>query len=127
MVTHPTVEQIAKLPKWAQEYIKDINRERDTAVKELNDYCDSQTPSPVYIDELVSTGEQQGPSSKTRYIQTPRVQFDWQGVSLTVLLRDDHIDLQWNGLDRGRYGTSECAFIPRSYQSANLVSKANMR
>ena len=35
---------MAKLPKWAQDYIKDIVREREVAA--LNDYVNEQTTSP---------------------------------------------------------------------------------
>lgn len=119
-MTDPTSEQIAKLPKWAQEYIRQLERERAEAIRALNRYCDDQTPSAFRIHELESTGETVGPSQKTRHIQTHKMEVDWQGVELTIILRNDSIDLQW----RGSAGvTSECAFIPRSFQAANLKSR----
>jgi hypothetical protein len=114
---------VSKLPKWAQEYIDKIEREREVAVKALNDYCDSQTKSPVYIQELESTGEQKGPSFKMRYIQTRRIAVEWQGVHMELLLREEGIGLQW----RGERLNGDIAFIPRSYQQAYLVAKDKMR
>jgi hypothetical protein len=43
-------KQFEKLPKWAEEHIKTIQRERDNAVRALNDYVNSQTPTEIYID-----------------------------------------------------------------------------
>lgn len=59
----------AKLPKWAQEHIRKIEREREVAVRALNQYVDDQTPAAFYVDEPESTGEQVGPSFKKRYFQ----------------------------------------------------------
>ncbi len=68
-----TEEQLVKLPKWAREEFRTIRLERDAAVKKLNKYVDDQTVSAFEIRDLVSTGEQQGPSMKIQYIQTHRV------------------------------------------------------
>lgn len=110
---------IAKLPKWAQQHIKDLKRERDIAVRALNEWTDTQTPGPIFVDELVSTGEQQGPSTKRRYITGRRVSVEWLGVHLDVLLRDQAIDLQWSGLNSVH---QDVAFIPRSYMQGWLVA-----
>lgn len=119
-----TDERIKKLPVWTQELIASLERQREEAIRALNQYVDSQTPSPFFIDELESTGETQGPSQKTRYIQTRRMEVEHAGVHLSILLRDGKIDLQWSGVER----TSEhIAFVPRSFQSADLLAKENMR
>ncbi len=34
---------ITRLPKWAQEYIEDLRREREMAIRALNSYIDEQT------------------------------------------------------------------------------------
>ena len=77
---------VAKLPKWAQDHITKLQRERDTAVAALNKYVDDQTESPISITEMESIGEQAGPSFKKRYIQGRGIEFDWRGVYLRVLL-----------------------------------------
>lgn len=116
--------EVEKLPKWAQEIIKDISRERETAIRALNEYVDSQTPSPFYIDETECLGEQQGPSTKRRYIQAHRITVVYEGVRLDILLRDDTIDLKWGAPN---FSMDEIAFIPSSFQSARLVSRDKMR
>lgn len=55
-------DKIAKLPRWAQEHIEKIGRERDQAINALNRFLDGQTPSGFYVDDCVCTGEEQGPS-----------------------------------------------------------------
>lgn len=119
-----TDERIKKLPGWAQELIADLERQRKEAIRALNQYVDDQTPSPFFIDELESTGEETGPSKKTRYIQTRKMKVEHAGVNLSILLRDGKIDLQWGGAGRL---SQPIAFIPRSFQSADLVAKENMR
>ena len=116
--------KIEKLPKWAQEYIRDIERGRDIAIRALNEYCDSQTPSEFFIEEMESTGEGQGPSIKVRYIQTRRISVVHDGVQLDVGIDNaKELTLQWYNVNR-RCG--DVAFIPESYQRARLLSKQNM-
>ncbi len=117
-------EQIAKLPKWAQEHIRNLSRERQVAVDALNKWVDEQTPAPFRIDELECLGEQQGPTRKVRYIQGTRLQVYFADVRLDVTLRDKAIDLQW-GTPRNHAG--DICFQPRSFQSAYLIAKTNMR
>lgn len=121
---------ISRLPQWAQKHIADLQRERDVAVRELREWSDNQTESPVSISEFVCTGEQRGPSDFTRYVQTRQLDINWAGVHLSVMLREDSrmhdncITLQWSPDDDS---TGSVAFIPTSYQAASLVAKKNMR
>ena len=117
-------EKIGKLPKWVQKHIKDISIERSTAIKALNEFIDNQTESPVWYDDLICTGEEQGPSFKKKYIQTRSITFEYAGVSLRVLLRDNQLDLSWSAGDR--FSSKEAAFIPTSYMQARIVAKENM-
>lgn len=118
-------EQLNKLPKWAQDHIKTLQRERDVALRELNEWTDGQTPSGMYIDEMVCTGEEQGPSVKRRYIQSNRVTVEHAGVMVEVWSHNEgHIAIRW-GRDDG--SSRDVAMIPQSYQRANIVSKENMR
>lgn len=47
-----TEEQVAKLPKWAKQHIETITQQRDAAVKQLNEFLDTQTESSIYIEEF---------------------------------------------------------------------------
>ena len=114
---------ITKLPKWAQEHIKTVTREREEAIRTLNKYCDEQTPSAMYVDEMICTGEEQGPTFKKKYFQGHRIEIKHAEVHLSILLRDDRIDMGWVGTSH----SNEVAFIPKSYMQADLVSRDNMR
>lgn len=122
---------INKLPRWAQRHIEELQRQRDEAVRELNEWVDHQTPSPIFINEYVGIGEQRGPSEKRRYIQGRGLSIEWQGVSLDILLakddsqRDDGIEIRWGG--ERRLSGSMVAMIPKSFQMVSLVAKENMR
>lgn len=48
-----TPEQLDKLPKWAQEHIRCIERERDGANDCLSQRVANQEPSPFYVSEYV--------------------------------------------------------------------------
>ena len=125
----PTKEQIEKLPKWAQEHIATLERQRSTAIESLNEYRDQQSPSPFYLDEMLCTGEQAAPSRKKIYVQAHSICVEWRGVLLRVDANDygntrEGIRLQWSTPNQS---LDEIAFVPTSYQSARLVSKQDMR
>lgn len=122
MSTKLTDEQMGKLPKWARDYFVDVARERDTALRALNNYVDTQTPSAFYIDELECTGEDRGPTSKRRHIQTHKITVQHNGVRLDVSINCHHpdaISLQW-GSERGSC-ERHVAFIPTSFMAAELA------
>ena len=112
---------ITKLPKWAQAHIQTIQRQRDNAVRALNNYCDSQTESPFRVREWEYTGEERGSTTKVRYIQSHTMEVLWKGVELSIILRpkEDGMDLQWSAPNR--IG-GLIAFVPTSHQSARLVN-----
>ena len=118
-----TGQMIVKLPKWAQDHIKELERERDTAIRALNEYVDGQTESPIFYDELVSTGEERGPSLKRVYIQSHDIEVIHNGVHLSLLLRDN-IELRCEDVKRAM---NFVAFVPTSLNAMSLVSKENMR
>jgi hypothetical protein len=125
-----TPEMLAKLPKWAQEHIKDLSNEREMALRTLNDYTDNQTPSKIYWDDFVCLGETTGPSTKRSYVQTERIIVESCGVQLTVschgesVQHDPGIELQWS--DAHRIGNMIAA-VPRSYMQMSLIAHHNMR
>ncbi len=118
------VSKLEKLPKWAQQEIKNLSRQREVAVNALNEYVDNQTESPFYIDEMECTGERQGPSVKKRYIQGYRMNVIHEKVELKIILREGYIDIGWTGTD---HACQDVAFCPSSYQQARITSKENMR
>jgi hypothetical protein len=125
MTTKPDQEKIEKLPKWAQDYIQQIEGGRLASVRALNEYCDSQTESPYYVDEYECTGEQQGPSFKRRYIQTRKMEVSHGDVVLRIYLRDeDAIELQW---DNKTGSMEEIAMIPHGFHKVALKAAGNMR
>ena len=109
------MNNIEKLPKWAQEEIKTLERERDVAVRELNQWVDRQTPSKIYTDELICLGELSGPSFKRRYFQGDSAIFEHLGITLRVLLRDDCLDLTWSDERHNKI-----RFTPYAYQQVHI-------
>ena len=117
-------EKIKKLPKWAQALIQKLRYERNTAIDALNEYCDNQTLSAFFYDDMLCTGETKGISFKRKYVQSRKIDVKYQGILLGVTCQDDGIRLVWE--DEARHG-KQIAFIPQSYQSACLISQDNMR
>jgi hypothetical protein len=120
-------EQFNKLPKWAQKEVSNLIREREMAIRTLNAYVDNQTVSEIYTDDYVCTGENKGGTCKRQYVQGHKLTFDHAGVELDVAVYDgDVINITWRA--SGAFGnTVDVAFVPKSYQSANLIAKEKMR
>ncbi len=121
----PTPEQIAKLPKWAQEHIADTERRQRNAERTLTEFQNNQTPSEFYTEEYVCCGEN-GNQFVKRYIQAHKVCVERDGVKLTILIRQDEagLDLQWQSTDRLM---NEVALVPTSFNKVKIVSKEKMR
>lgn len=124
----PTSEQLAKLPKWAQDHIEDLTRQRDASVESLNKFCDSQTPSRFRVEDRPCTGESAGPSHKVCYIQGHTLYVEWAGIELRIDAndygnRENEIGLSWSTAD----GTREVAMVPRSFNAVNLKTKENLK
>lgn len=122
-------EQVERLPKWAQEAFKCLERERFCMARELKEWNDNQTPGPVSIQEYVCTGNQQSPESVTRYVQTQRLRIEWKGCRLDIHLTDngpqheDAIDLKWGPTNPH---TRSLALVPYSFQAARLIVPENL-
>lgn len=127
----PPVDKLAKLPMWAQQAFKNLERERFVAVRELKAWTDSQTPGPIFIEEYISTGEGKSPAFVTRYVEGKKVSFVWQGVELEVILTEgdsmseNAIALKWNQSHGGSMG--HVALIPTGFHSAILMHPKHMR
>lgn len=100
---------VNKLPKWAQERIKELQYQRDAAVDALNNFVDNQTPSNIYIEEHPCIGESSGPSFKRSYIQNHAVTFK---------LGKEHVTVGYN-LDRDglRISTNRAACTFKAHAS----------
>ena len=114
---------IDKLPKKVQEYIKDLQRQRETAVRVLDDYINDQTPSAFSYQDMECTGEQPGSTLRKRFVQTYKMDIIHCGIKLNVMLRSNAIELKW-GTEKFN---GDAAFIPQTYQCAKLINKENMR
>jgi hypothetical protein len=108
-----------KLPKWAREHIRKIEQERDNAIKALNDFRDDQTPSPIYTEDLVCTGETRGPSVKRRYIQDVDLKIEFEGIRVDITLypREKAIRISYGNADRR---IEDVAMIPRSTNHVSI-------
>lgn len=133
MKTTDIKEKIAKLPAWAREHIRSLERERNCAVRGLSEFLDKQTPSAIFVESMVGhdVGELlPGGVVQKHYIQTHAIAIEHAGVRLRVGVYDnnagrDCIHLQWESIT-GWAGVP-VAFIPQSFQSAQLKAKENMR
>ena len=104
----PTPEQIAKLPKWAQEQLKDFDRRAFVAERSLREYRDSLTPSDIFVEEY--DGEQS--KMVKRFIQSHKVTIERNGVHLEIILRQEEkgIDITYWTEDRW---VKEIALVPK--------------
>lgn len=120
----PSPEKVAKLPKWAQEYIADLERRQKTAETHFREHIDKQTPSDMFYDEYLCVGEKS--DSFRRYVQTDRLTVQHDGVRLDILLRpeDKGIELQWDDEHRR---CREIAMVPTSFQKVKLIRKEDIR
>jgi len=120
-----TPEQLTKLPKYAQEYIAKLRRQRDSAVARLDGYEDNQTPSNIWTEEYCFDGGDNGNNfTRRQYIQSDRVLFKNKGVALEVSCRgDEGIKLSW-GPEKpwGPWGLGDIALVPTSYQQIRLTN-----
>ncbi len=121
----PTPEQLAKLPKWAAEYIKEIERQRETAISALNEYTDNQTVSPLFADELECL-EAGSPRHIIRYFQGREIQAKFMGVHVRMYLCETRkrIEIQYSREDDR---TGDVCLQPSSHQSFSLIAPKCLR
>jgi len=121
-LNQPTPKQLARLPKWAQEHIADLDRQRRVAIRALERFQDSNEPTPVSYEEFENLDG--APQFFKRYIDTHCVEFTKNGVTLTVTLLDDTrgIALSWG--PEGGHGLGDMCFTPTSYQQARITNLA---
>ena len=120
-----TPEQIAKLPRWAQDHIKDLDRRMKTAERTLTEYTDAQTPSEFYHDDMVCVG---GGSPKyiRRYVQTYKMTIERNGVQVTALLRQDEPGIELS-FSNANHATAQVAIIASSFNKLTIVPSDKLR
>jgi hypothetical protein len=130
MKNDPSIrEKIEKLPKWAQEHIGALVRQREEAIDTLNKFTDQQTPTEVSFNEHPCTGEGAGPIQKTRYLQTNRVEFCHAGVFLEVFLTRMNDVQRGYGIELSFSPTDDHGIValhPRGYGKIEFLAKENM-
>lgn len=109
------MSDLSKLPKWAQDEMRKLQRQRDEAVAELNAWSDHQTPQPISVDELSCV--ETPPKSYTRYVEGNRVHISHLGVEVDIYLRGDCIDLKY---DAGRHLGHRALLVPVSFQAFEI-------
>ena len=79
-----------------QENLEVAVKERDAAIAALNLFVNDQVQSPISYVENIPTGA--GHVLRTRYVQSPdNVSIEWAGVCLRVTLKQDFVELSFNG------------------------------
>lgn len=112
---------LAKLPKYAQNYIRCVERERDEAIEKCNRLTDHQTKSNIWVEDYGVRGNR-----CREYVQGDSVVIQNGDVSLRVSARrPESIELSWCEGDE-LYGIGDVALIPTAYQQARLVNCKNM-
>jgi hypothetical protein len=113
-----TPAQLRRLPKWAQEHIRTLKRERNAAAMRLEVYQNTQTKSKIWVDDLTCYD---GTKTTRNYIQGEGVEILHQGVKLSVWLLDDEgIKLSWGPGES--YNLGDIALVPTGYQQARLTN-----
>lgn len=117
----PTAEQVKKLPKWAQDYIEQLERQREAAIKAMEDAANGTTPAPFYFEDHACIRDG-GPTTVRHYVQAPWLKFDYGGLHVDFLLRehgeDKVLDIQYGPDDRLVGG--KIVLEPRSYRQLYL-------
>jgi len=122
-----TPEQFSKLPKFVQEEITKLKRERQSAVDALKRFCDAETPSSIWTEDHVCDGVSRGPTTRVHYIQSRWLHINHADISMQILLRGDGgqnghpvIDIQYGPADRT---SGDIVCQPRSYQQFYFFNK----
>lgn len=127
-MNRPTDDQLAKLPKYAQAYIQDLERKHENVLKIMRSMEAEQPKGKVWEDTFEHTGEERGGSRVIRYFPCNHLEIESAGVRLSIcgLWNDEEIQLSWRPAGQG-HPLGDVLFIPTSYQQAKLVALENGR
>lgn len=121
-----TPEQIAKLPKWAQERITQLERQLGSSQAQCERFANEQKESPFYVEEWLS-------QRIRRYISTPtnRLCVEHAGVKLEIYLPQKGDGQRLYGIEltysRPDEIHGDIALIPRHHCGIQLLAQENMR
>ena len=108
-----------------QENLSEAVKERDNAVAALDLFVNENLESPISYVEEISLDPNSSPVIRTRYVQSPdNVSIIWAGVSLRLTLKQDFVELSYNGC---KDDYEQIAMVPRAYQQIAFINKDNMR
>jgi len=111
------MNDISKLPKWAQDLIASFERQRNTAIHALNEFLNDQEKSNVFTQSYEPLGDKDGPRLIKRFIQTNQVKFAFE----TGTNHDDVIDVCFN--DRGELRiAAEHGVINMRPEASNVIA-----
>lgn len=115
---------IHKLPKWAQQHIKDLERRLDVAKRKLDEYTNDQSPDKFYVQDFLC--DENPPRSVTHHIQGSSISCKHAGVMLRVLCREGrsqcgrpHIDITYTTEDE--HPIQEVVLQPYSFNAIRLM------
>lgn len=120
----PNPEKVSKLPSWAQDYIKNLEREHALAVKELKDSLDHQSPSKFYAPDILCISEEgeKGTQYIRKFLQVNTVHCVNAGVEVSILPREDRIDLSFSIDEQSRGSPTDVALSPNAANSISIYS-----
>jgi hypothetical protein len=95
----PTAEQLAKLPKWAWGHIKNLARQREEAVRKLEDFTEHKKDGNVEVTEI-SCHTTPPTIIKARF-KSNDVSFIDHGIEVDVGTVPEGIRIRW--ANEGRY------------------------
>ncbi len=105
----PTPEQIEKLPKWAQDHVKDLERRRDDALSALQHHLGKQYVTPFFFEDMVREAEGNGYKNHRIYLGERwerGIGVEFGGVRLSITCRGDagneEITINFERTDRMR-------------------------
>lgn len=121
-MTNPTSEQIERLPKWAQDYIRKLLREQIAATKLVGQLLADQSQKPdehplVYTESIVPMN---GRNQHVRRYFRPdwNVTFECNNVRLCVsLIAKKGIELTFSNANRCSYA----ALVPMAANSVTII------
>ncbi len=114
-----TPDRVAKLPKWAQDHITDLERTADRATARLEQYVNENQEGKIVVSDYTN-----GDHHDVK-IPAEKVTFVHAGVWLQVkVYSENQIDLSW-GPGHSMAAMGDVCFIPTAYQQARLVHPDN--
>lgn len=121
--------RIQKLPKWAQEHISKLTRERDNATNKCQRLSESQVVTQAWVEDYGSDA-----GHRREYIQGDGIVVQNHGVALCIRYHKSQIgiELSWAAssdpsISCRPYDIAEACFLPTAHQQARIVHPKRLR